>query len=44
MACHPAAASGLSRHFRHLDTLPGVLSGVCMPWGHILTFLAGVLV
>ena len=44
MACHPAAASRLSRHFRHLDTLPAVLSGVRMPWGHIMTFLAGVLI
>lgn len=44
MACHSAAASRLSRHFRHLDTLPGVLSRTSMPWGHILTFLAGVLI
>jgi hypothetical protein len=44
MACHSAAASRLSRHFRHLDTPPAVLSGRNMPWGHILTFLAGLLV
>ena len=44
MACHPAAASRLSRHFRHVDTLPRVLSRMSMPWGHILTFLAGVLI
>ncbi|MFN0077098.1 MAG: hypothetical protein ACKVY0_11545 [Prosthecobacter sp.] len=29
---------------RCLDTPPAVLSGVCMPWSYILTFLAGILV
>jgi hypothetical protein len=44
MAWQSAAASRLSHHFRHLDTRRALLSGAVMPWGHILTFLAGVLV
>jgi len=44
MACHSAAASRLSCHFRYLDTLRAVLSRVGMPWSHIMVFLAGVLV
>lgn len=44
MARHSAPASRLSRHFRHLDTPAALFSRARMPWGHIFTFLAGVLV
>lgn len=44
MACLRGAASRLSHRFRHLDTLRALLSRAPMPWGHIFTFFAGVLV
>lgn len=44
MACHSGPASRLSHRFRHLDTPPALLSRASMPWGHIMTFIAGVVV
>lgn len=45
MACHAVAASWLCRQFFTVfDTSRALHSGTAMPWGHILTFFAGLLV